>query len=126
MDLTTLVPSYYDNKTNLDYYKKQCDAENTKIKELMKAEGLKDFEVDGIVAKYIIQNKESMNEEKLLTLLKEKGYETVIRTKEYVDMDLLEDALYHDRIDKDTVVEMDKCRESKEIVQLRISKKKEK
>ena len=67
-----------------------------------------------------------MNEEKLLTLLKEKGYETVIRTKEYVDMDLLEDALYHDRIDKDTVVEMDKCRESKEIVQLRISKKKEK
>jgi len=41
-------------------------------------------------------------------------------------MDLLEDALYHDRIDKDTVVEMDKCRESKEIVQLRISKKKEK
>lgn len=126
MDLTTLVPSYYDNKTNLDYYKKQCDAENAKIKELMKEQGLKDFEVDGIVAKYIIQNKESMNEEKLLTLLKEKGYETVIRTKEYVDMDLLEDALYHDRIDKNTVVEMDKCRESKEIVQLRISKKKEK
>lgn len=123
-ELSILIPSYYDNKQNLDFYKKQCDAENAKIKELMAEQNIKDFEVDGITAKYVIQNKERMDEYKLLTLLKERGYTNVIKTKEYVDMDLLEDALYHDTIDKDTIVEMDKCKSVKEVVQLRVSKKK--
>ena len=125
-ELKELLPVYYDNKQNLDYYKKQCDAENAKIKELMREQDIKDFEVNGIVAKYVIQNKESMNEEALIKLLKERGYNAAIKTKEYVDMDVLEHALYHDMIDKDTVVMMDKCREVKEVVQLRVSKKKEK
>ena len=126
VSLDTLIPVYYDDKKNLDFYKKQCDAGNAKIKELMANQGIKDYEVDGITAKYIIQNKESMDEDKLLILLKERGYENVIKTKEYVDMDLLEDALYHDTIDKDTVVEMDKCKSVKEVIQLRVSKRKEK
>ena len=124
--LNTLIPVYYDDKQNLDFYKKQCDAGNAKIKELMAEQKITDFEVDGITAKYIIQKKESMDEDKLLILLKERGYENVIRTKEYVDMDALEDALYHDTIDKDTIVEMDKCKSVKEVIQLRVSKKKEK
>lgn len=125
-DLKTLVPQYYENKTNLDFYKKQCEAENAEIKKLMAEQKLKDFEAEGIIVKYIVQKKESFNEDALLTLLKNTGYESVIRTKEYVDMDLLENALYHDAIDKGTVVEMDKCKEVKEVVQLRVSKKKEK
>jgi len=124
--LDNLIPVYYDDKQNLDFYKKQCDAGNAKIKELMAEQKITDFEVDGITAKYIIQKKESMDEDKLLILLKERGYENMIRTKEYVDMDALEDALYHDTIDKDTIVEMDKCRSVKEVIQLRVSKKKEK
>lgn len=124
--LDNLIPVYYDDKKNLDFYKKQCDAGNAKIKELMAQQGLKDYEVNGITAKYIVQNKEKMNEEALLKLLKEKGYTDIIKTKEYVDMDALENALYHDEIDKDTVVSMDKCREVQEVIQLRISKKKEK
>jgi len=123
-ELEKLIPVYYDNKQNLDFYKKECDAGNAEIKKLMAEQNIKDYEVDGIVAKYVIQNKESMNEEALLKLLKEKGYTNVIKTKEYVDMDALENALYHDEIDKDTVVEMDKCKEVKEVIQLRVSKKK--
>ena len=125
-ELKELIPIYYDIKQNLDFYKKECDAGNAEIKKLMAEQNLKDYEVDGIVVKYVVQKKESMNEEALLTLLKERGYDSVIRTKEYVDMDALENALYHDAIDKDTVVDMDKCREVKEVIQLRISKKKEK
>ena len=123
-ELEKLIPVYYDNKQNLDFYKKECDAGNAEIKKIMAEQKIKDYEVDGIVAKYIIQNKESMNEEALLKLLKEKGYTNVIKTKEYVDMDALEDALYHDTIDKDTIVAMDKCKEVKEVIQLRVSKKK--
>jgi len=122
--LKDLVPLYYDNKQNLDFYKKECDAQNAEIKKIMAEQDVKDFEVDGIVAKYVIQKKESMDENALLKLLKEKGYTDVIKTKEYVDMDALENALYHDAIDKDTIVAMDKCREVKEVVQLRVSKKK--
>ena len=124
--LETLIPIYYDNKQNLDFYKKECDAGNAEIKKLMAEQNIKEAEFLGIVAKYVIQKKESFNEEALLKLLKEKGYTNAIRTKEYVDMDALENALYHDEIDKDTVVEMDKCKEVKEVIQLRVSKKKEK
>ena len=123
-ELKELVPLYFDNKQNLDFYKKECDAGNAEIKKIMAEQKIKDYEVDGIVAKYVIQNKESFNEEALLKLLKDKGYTNVIKTKEYVDMDALEDALYHDTIDKDTIVAMDKCKEVKEVVQLRVSKKK--
>lgn len=124
-DLNILVPRYFEHKTDLDFVKKQCDAENAEIKQVMKDQNLKDFEVDGIAIKYVVQNKESMNETKLLQVLKERGYVDLIKTKEYVDMDELESALYHSKIDTDTIIEMDKCRETKEVVQLRLSKKKE-
>jgi len=123
-DLNIVVPRYYEHKTELDFYKKQCDAENAEIKEAMKEQNIKDFEVDGVVAKYVIQNKETMNEDKLLQVLKNAGYTELIKTREYVDMDALENALYHSNIDNDTILEMDKCREVKEVIQLRVSKKK--
>lgn len=125
-DLHIVVPRYFEHKTEMDFYKKQCDAENAEIKQAMKEQGIKDFEVDGIVAKYIVKNKESMNEDKLVKVLKDAGYSNLIKTREYVDMDELESALYHNAIDTDTIVEMDKCREVKEIIELRLSKKKEK
>ena len=125
-NLRELVPRYYENKQNLDFYKKQCDAENAEIKRLMAEQNIRDFEVDCFKARYIVQNKESIIEDKMIALLKEKGYTDIIKTREYIDMDALENALYHDAIDKDTIVEMDKCREIKEVIQLRVSKKKEK
>ena len=125
-DLHIVVPRYFGHKTEMDFYKKQCDAENAEIKQAMKEQGIKDFEVDGIVAKYIVKNRESMNEEKLIKVLKDAGYDNLIKTREYVDMDEVESALYHNAIDTDTIVEMDKCREVKEIIELRLSKKKEK
>lgn len=125
-DLHIVVPRYFEHKTEMDFYKKQCDAENAEIKQAMKEQGIKDFEVDGIVAKYIVKNRESMNEEKLIKVLKDAGYDNLIKTKEYVDMDEVESALYHNAIDTDTIVEMDKCREVKEIIELRLLKKKEK
>ena len=125
-DLNVVVPRYYEHKTEMDFYKKQCDAENAEIKQAMKEQDIKDFEIDGIVAKYIVKNKESMNEEKLIKVLKDAGYINLIKTIEYVDMDEVESALYHNAIDTDTIIEMDKCREVKEIIELRLSKKKEK
>lgn len=122
--LDELIPQYAENKGILDDYKKICDDENKKIKELMD-EG--SYEAGGWKATKIVQQRESMNEDKLLDVIKyavapELG---LIKTKEYVDMDALESAIYKGIIGPEVLISIDKCRESKEVVTLRISKVKE-
>lgn len=125
--LDTLIPQYAENKSMLDDYKKICDDENKKIKELME-EG--SYEAGGYKATKSVTTRETMNEDKLLDVLKQYPtacYEQgLIKTKEYVDMDVLESMIYKGVIDKNVLLEIDKCRESKEVVTLRISKVKEK
>ena len=125
VSLDTLIPQYAENKGLLDDYKKICDEENKQIKELME-EG--SYEVGGWKATKSVTTRDSMNEEKLLDVLKKSGFTqtSIIKTKEYVDMDELESAIYNGLIEKDVLMKIDKCRESKEVVTLRISKVKEK
>lgn len=127
VSLDTLIPQYAENKAILDDYKKICDTENKQIKDIMD-EG--SYEAGGYKATKSVQVRESMNEDKLLDVMKQ-HYAIhqkfgIIKTKEYIDMDALESAIYKGQIDKDTLLEIDKCRESKEVVALRISKVKEK
>lgn len=154
--LDTLIPQYAENKSMLDDYKKLCDNENKKIKELMTDDT---YEAGGYKATKSVQVRETMNEDELLdeleslsgksgghvydsikdfrkqlyTYLKENK---VIKTKKYVDFDALESALYklkNQDIENDNgyigsdylVGILDKCRETKEVVTLRISKVKE-
>lgn len=124
MELDVLIPQYAENKAMLDDYKKICDTENKQIKELME-EGT--YEAGGYKATKSITTRETMNEDKLLELLLDKGYgnTSVIKQKYYVDMDALESAIYSGQIPKEDLLDIDKCRESKEVVTLRISKVKE-
>lgn len=122
--LDNLIPQYAENKSILDDYKKICDKENKQIKELMTDDT---YEAGGYKATKSVQVRESMNEDKLLELLIDKGYKDtkVIKQKYYVDMDALESAIYSGQIPKEDLLAIDKCRESKEVVTLRISKVKE-
>lgn len=124
--LDTLIPKYAENKTELDSYKKICDRDNAKIKELMEAENLKAYSAGGYKATKSVSTKESFKEDLLIDLLKTKlGDDTpIIKTKEYVDMDALEKAIYNHEISTDLLLEMDKCKEVKETVTLRITKEK--
>lgn len=124
-NLDTLIPAYAKNKAMLDDYKKICDDENKQIKELMD-EG--SYETNGWKATKSIQHRETMNEDKLLDLLRKAGFSqsSIIKTKEYVDMDELESAIYKGLIEKDILLEIDKCRESKEVITLKVTKIKEK
>ncbi len=124
MELSKLIPQYYEHKQNLEEQKKIVDAENADIKREMEQQNIKDFEIDGLSAKYVVAKKETMLEDKLLAVLKEKGYTDCIKTKEYVDMDVLESMLYHNQIDTDTIMNMDKCKKVTETIQLRVTKKK--
>ena len=122
--LDTLIPQYAENKSMLDDYKKICDEENKKIKELME-EG--SYETGGYKATKSVQVRETMNEDKLLDVLRHYTFGAeVIKSKPYVDMDVLESLIYKGKLSKEVLMEIDKCRESKEVVTLRISKVKEK
>ena len=127
VSLDTLIPQYAENKAMLDDYKKICDTENKQIKDIMD-EG--SYEAGGYKATKSVQVRESMNEDKLLDVMRNHRevaeLNGIIKIKEYIDMDMLESAIYNKQIDKDMLMEIDKCRETKEVVTLRISKVKEK
>lgn len=124
-NLEQLIDAYALNKNELDSYKKICDAENAEIKALMTELELDKASTEDYTATLSIQHRETMDEDKLLEVLRDAGYaDIVIRTKEYVDMDLLESAIYHEMIDKETLFAMQRCKEVKEVQTLKISKRK--
>jgi hypothetical protein len=133
LTLEELIPQYVTNKNELDSYDAICKKENAEIKRLMQEQKLTEKQAGGYVAKCTVSTRETVNEDKMLELLKadwikRNGTEECpyIKSKEYIDMDALEAALYNSTIPEDVVVSLDTCRESKEVVSLRISKAKNK
>lgn len=123
-NLEELVVRYALNKNELDSYKKICDRENAEIKARMTELDMNEVLAGDYVAKLTIQKRESMDEDMLLEILRNNDYTNVIRTKEYVDMDLLEREIYNGNVDKDTLVAMQKCKSVKEVPTLKIVKAK--
>lgn len=122
--LEELVVTYALNKNELDSYKKICDKENAEIKARMAELDMDEVIAGDYVAKLTIQKRESMDEDMLLEILRNNDYTDIIRTKEYVDMDLLEREIYNGNIDSDTLVAMQKCKSVKEVPTLKIVKAK--
>lgn len=136
LTLETLIPRYAENKQTFNDYKKICDKDNAQIKELMnKDESLLDPDgkriktVGNYTATLSIRDNETLNEDKLLELLKKKANKDIqkmlIKTKEYIDSDVLEKLIYNEGIPKDLLLEMDTCRESNPVEVLKVTKKKE-
>lgn len=120
--LNSTIECFYEDKQNLDKYKKSTEEYNTEIKELMAKLNTDIFYTDsGLQAKISVQHRESFIEEALLNKIKTLKIPGVIKTKEYVDMDALEDAIYNEVLDAS---ELSSCRTSKEVITLKVSKKK--
>lgn len=124
--LDKLIPQYAENKAQLDIYKKECDKENALIKSMMLDGKLDKREAAGYKATCTVSTRETMNEEILLEIAHNYGISEIIKTKEYIDFDALEYAIYNNKIPDDVILEMDKAKESKEVVTLRVTKIKEK
>lgn len=118
--LETLIPEYYETKETVDSLKKTCDELNTAIKTKMEANS--QYAVDGYTAKITIQKRESFKEEKLIETLKSLGANDAIKTKEYVDMDVLESMLFNKQFTNEGLELLDKCREVKEVKVLKVTK----
>ena len=109
-ELDTLIPQYANNKSKLDGYKKICDRENAQIKAIMKDFVITNYEAGGYKASYVISERESMNEEMLLEIAHHHGIPEIVKTKEYIDYDALENAIYNGLISQDILLEMNKAK----------------
>ena len=124
--LDTLILRYAENKAELDSYKKICDKENAQIKSIMLGSKLDKHEVGDYRATCVVSKRETMNEEMLLEIAHQHGLSEIVKTKEYIDYDALENAIYNSLIPTDILLEMDKAKDVKEVVTLRVSKIKKK
>lgn len=124
--LDKLVPQYAQTKQQADTYKKQSDKENAEIKSIMTSLALQHYEAGGYKVVRSVQKRESINEEQLIEIAHKYNIPDVIKTKEYIDFDALEKAIYDGNISQDVLLEMDKAKDVKHVVQLRISKLEEK
>lgn len=118
--LDELIPTYYRNKEKMENYKKLVDEQNKNIKELMNGEY--SYEVGKYKAVVSTSTRVSMDEQKLMMLLKANNIKGVIKTIEVVDMDALENLIYHNEIPKDVLKRIGECKSEKEVKSLRVTK----
>lgn len=118
--LDELIPTYYKNKEKMESYKKLVDEQNKNIKELMNGEY--SYEVGKYKAVVSTSTRVSMDEQKLMMLLKANNIKGVIKTIEVVDMDALENLIYHNEIPKDVLKRIGECKSEKEVKSLRVTK----
>lgn len=70
------------------------------IKKIFADNGINTYTTaSGVKATVSTTNKVSYNEEKLIEYLKSLGVPDIVKTKEYVDMEALESALYHGQVE---------------------------
>ena len=120
--LNSIIECFYKDKQTADKYKKSAEEYNKEIKDIMGNIKIDEFETDsGLIAKLTHKQSESFNEEKLLAKMKELNIPGIIKTREYVDMEALENEIYNENIDAS---ELASCREIKETIALKVSKKK--
>lgn len=119
--LTELLPIYHTQKSEMDSIKKVVDKENAEIKTLMRESNLSEFVAGDIKATCSVSERRDFIEEALIEKLKEMKVRGIIKKKEYVDMEALENAIYHGKVDAAALAS---CQTTKEVVTLRVSKAK--
>ena len=117
--LIDLLPVYYAQKSQMDLIKKEVDKENAEIKSIMAESGITEIISKDIRASYSVSTRQDFVEEALLAKLKEMKVRGVIKKKEYVDMEALENAIYNGKIN---AAELAPCQTIKEVATLRGSK----
>lgn len=108
MELTEEIKSQLDEVCSqyYEYNQEYKSAETNKklyndmIKQILTDNGITKYtSSDGIKISMITTNKPSFCEEQLIPYLKSLNLEGLVKTREYVDMEALEDAIYHGQID---------------------------
>lgn len=128
-ELDALIPTYGSLDFELKNIKKKADGFKERIKTIVKSLGVKTYRSEDYEITYTEAERVSFKEDKLLTKLKEivankdpKEFEGLIKTKEYVNMDVLENLLYHNKFDEADISSISDCQEIKIIPTLKVKK----
>lgn len=128
-ELDALIPTYGSLDFELKNIKKKADGFKERIKTIVKSLGVKTYRSEDYEITYTEAERVSFKEDKLLTKLKEividknsETFEGLIKTKEYVDMDVLENLLYHNKFDEADISSISDCQEIKIIPTLKVKK----
>jgi hypothetical protein len=121
-ELDNAINEYYECNTQFNSIKHNKEVYNAYIKEILKkSEILKYSTNEGINASLTITNKPIYAEEKLIEFLKPLNIPGLIKTKEFVDMEVLEDCIYHNQIN---AADLAPYKEDKFTETLRVTKSK--
>lgn len=126
--LTKLIDCYAEQKIEENRLKKENNTLNKNIKEGILSLNVSSVATNNFVAKYTIVKQESFDDDKLANVLKNiwksnkpNPYLKVV----YVPvMEAIENAIYNDEFTKEDLAEINKCKITKQIPKLTISKKK--
>lgn len=121
---------YIEHKPKLDAEKKVCDASNKAIKGLMKELEFESFTVGKTTVKLSTSVREDFNEEEMASVLVSSEIptallDTVVKYKPSIDFDALENAIYNGLIPTNVLLELDRCKTTKVVENIRLSKVKE-
>ena len=126
MTLDKLIPEYGEKNTECNALKKVVADLNSKVKTAihLALKENEDIKIGGWECKLSVEESSEMNEEKLIEFAKIHKLD-IIRQREYIDFDALENLIYKGDISKKILVEMSKCKEIKKKEVLRINRIKE-
>lgn len=120
--LDELIPLYYEHNELVKKHKKVADKANKEIKKIMAEQDITEFATHGLIAKVSVSERVDLMEDVLIEKIKELGIKGIIKTREYIDMDALETALYNGLISPAALAQ---AQIKKEVVTLRIRQEKE-
>ncbi len=122
MELQQLIPQYGNHDLELKELKKVCDSEKDEIKKQMLEQNLYTETYGGFKVTNTVSKRTSFDEERAMEILKSNGITDVIKTREYLDMDALENKLYEGTVPKEVILLLDGCRNETEVVTLKCTK----
>ena len=122
--LRATLKLYVDAKEGYDRYKKVVDKYNKELKDILKEYDMTEYENDDYKVKMSVSERTTIKEDLLLRKLQDvkDKYPNLIKTKEYVDMDELENLIYKNELDSDTLNKVNSCVTIKEVVTLRATR----
>lgn len=124
-ELKNLVDSYGESKKEENAIVKRNKERNSQIKQLFLDNDISSFETDSFIATVSETEKQSLNNELALCILKkelgENELTSVVKTKEYIDEDALEKLVFNGQFD---ISKLEKAVDKKIVSNLRIKARK--
>lgn len=124
-ELKNLIDSYGESKKEENAIVKRNNERNSQIKQLFLDNDISSFETDSFIATVSETEKQSLNNELALGILKkelgENELTSVVKTKEYIDEDALEKLVFNGQFD---ISKLEKAVDKKIVSTLRIKTRK--